>query len=133
DFTTPEEVQLEPIPALESADLQSFQSEIARLLEEIEKENLARHRAEGTAPAAVQVIFSIDPQHRPRKLARSPKPLFHAATRRVREALTEGFREFVVAYRVAAEKLAGGDRSAEFPEGSFPPRLPFVSPAFAGC
>ncbi|MEM6792685.1 MAG: transposase [Acidobacteriota bacterium] len=133
DFTTPQEVQLEPIPALESPEFQGFRSELARLLEEIEEESLDHHRADGTAPAGVREILSMDPHHRPRKPARSPKPLFHAATRRVRDALIEGFREFLVAYRTAAEKLAAGDRSAQFPEGSFPARLPFVSPALAAC
>ncbi|MEM6797503.1 MAG: transposase, partial [Acidobacteriota bacterium] len=131
DFTTAEEVPLEPIPALESPDLLSFQSEVARLLEEIEKESLARHRAEGTTPAGLERILGSDPQYRPRHLASSPMPLFHAATRGVRDALVEGYREFVAAYRAAAEKLARGDRWAQFPEGSFPPRLPFVGPALA--
>jgi hypothetical protein len=33
---------------------------------------------------------------------------------------------FVAAFREAAEQLKAGDRSAKFPEGSFPPGLPFV-------
>jgi hypothetical protein len=41
--------------------------------------------------------------------------------------LWEAYAFFVAAFREAAEKLRGGDRSAEFPPGSFPPRLPFVA------
>jgi len=35
-------------------------------------------------------------------------------------------------YREASERLRNGDRDAPFPEGSFPPRLPFVGTATAG-
>jgi hypothetical protein len=37
---------------------------------------------------------------------------------------------FVAAFREAAEQLRAGDRSAKFPEGSFPPGLPFVRIGF---
>ena len=33
---------------------------------------------------------------------------------------------FLAAYRDAAEQLQKGDLSVHFPEGSFPPALPFV-------
>ena len=33
---------------------------------------------------------------------------------------------FVAAYRTAAEKLRAGIRDVVFPQGSFPPALPFV-------
>jgi hypothetical protein len=33
---------------------------------------------------------------------------------------------FLAAFRDAAEQLKTGDRSAQFPLGSFPPGLPFV-------
>jgi hypothetical protein len=34
----------------------------------------------------------------------------------------------VAAYREAAERLKQGETDVSFPEGSFPPRLPFVKP-----
>ncbi|MEM6797696.1 MAG: transposase, partial [Acidobacteriota bacterium] len=131
DFTTPEEIFLEPIPALEAPDFRSFQEEIVRIVDEIEEESLATHQASETAPSGMQSILSRDPQHRPSKLGRSPQPLFHAATQSVRELLLAGYREFVIAFRFAAERLAAGDRSARFPDGSFPPRLPFVNSALS--
>jgi hypothetical protein len=36
------------------------------------------------------------------------------------------YARFVAAFREAAEQLRAGDRSAKFPDGSFPPSLPFV-------
>ena len=53
-------------------------------------------------------------------------PLVHAASRKVRRALYEGYRAFVAAYREAADRLRAGDRAVVFPAGSFPPALPFV-------
>jgi hypothetical protein len=73
----------------------------------------------------VESILTRDPQHRPAKLARSPAPLVHAATKAARKA--EMYAWFVAAFRSAAEKLKQGDREARFPAGSFPPGLPFVA------
>jgi hypothetical protein len=44
----------------------------------------------------------------------------------VRNALHEMYGLFLAAFRDAAEQLKAGDRSAQFPLGSFPPGLPFV-------
>jgi hypothetical protein len=63
---------------------------------------------------------------RPNRPKKSYAPLVHAASRKVRLALYEGYRAFVAAYREAAEKLRAGDRAAIFPAGCFPPALPFV-------
>ena len=57
---------------------------------------------------------------------RSPAPLVHAASKRMREEIYRVYALFVAAFREAAEHLKAGDRSARFPEGSFPPGLPFV-------
>ena len=54
-------------------------------------------------------------------------PFVHAATKAARKAMWEAYCHFVAAFREAAEKLKAGDRSAVFPIGSFPPRLPFVA------
>ena len=68
-----------------------------------------------------------DPHQRPAKTKKSPAPLFHAATRRVRDDLLNAYYAFVAAFREAAEKLKAGNRNVMFPSGSFPPGLPFVS------
>ena len=62
----------------------------------------------------------------PVKTKRSFAPRMHAFSREVRKAMVEAYAWFVAAFRKAAEKLRGGDRMARFPEGSFPPGLPFV-------
>jgi hypothetical protein len=55
----------------------------------------------------------------------------HAASRRIRREIYEMYYRFVAAFREAAEQLRAGDRSVTFPEGSFPPGLPFVGVALA--
>lgn len=50
----------------------------------------------------------------------------HAASRRMRQEIYKMYASFVAAFRKAAEHLKAGDRAARFPEGSFPPGLPFV-------
>ncbi len=65
-------------------------------------------------------------------IKKSPAPLFHTAGRRAYLELREAYSRFVAAFRDAAEKLRAGDRLVSFPEGSFPPALPFVQPATAG-
>ena len=47
-------------------------------------------------------------------------------SRRVRQDLYRMDGPFVAAFREAAEQLKAGHQSARFPEGSFPPGLPFV-------
>jgi hypothetical protein len=58
-------------------------------------------------------------------------PLVHAASRRIRREIYEMYARFVAAFREAAEHLRAEDRSVKFPEGSFPPGLPFVRAGLA--
>jgi hypothetical protein len=44
----------------------------------------------------------------------------------VRRELWNAYSLFVAAYRDAAEKLKTGIRDVVFPQGCFPPSLPFV-------
>jgi len=52
--------------------------------------------------------------------------LGEAIDRLWRQLLRAAYGEFVDAFRRAAERLKSGDRSVQFPQGSFPPPLPFV-------
>ena len=96
------------------------------MITQIEEETGARHVREGTQPLGVKVILAQHPHHRPHKLKKAWAPAFHAATKATRRELVEAYRWFGGAYREAAEKRRQGNMSASFPEGSFPPRLPFI-------
>ena len=93
----------------------------------IETETANRHTREGTQPLGTKAILARDPHHRPLELKKSRAPAFHAATKAARRELVEAFGWFLSAYHEAAVRLRQGDLQAGFPEGSFPPRLPFVA------
>jgi len=70
---------------------------------------------------------SQDPHIKPVRSKKSPAPRFHAFRKTVRQEIYEAYSWFLAAFRDASEKLRSGDLRAQFPSGSFPPALPFVS------
>ena len=108
-------------------------SRVSELVKQIESETAHRYAREGTQPLGVTAILAQNPHDRPPRSKKAWAPAFHAATRVACRELVEAYGWFVGAYREAAEKLRRGDLSACFPEGCFPPRLPFVgwAPALA--
>jgi hypothetical protein len=97
------------------------------MVQEIEEEAAARRSRTGSQPLGVSAVRGQHPHDRPARSKRSPAPLVHAASARVRREIWTGYSWFVAAFRAATEKLRAGDRAAPFPAGSFPPALPFVS------
>ncbi|HTG34635.1 MAG TPA: hypothetical protein VLB76_17080 [Thermoanaerobaculia bacterium] len=87
---------------------------------------MAQRSRTGSQPLGIAAILGQHHHDRPKRSKRSPAPLFHVVSARVRDELWEGYRWFVAVFRDAAEKLRVGDRSAAFPAGSFPPVLPFL-------
>jgi hypothetical protein len=81
------------------------------------------HGSKKTASA----VRGQHPFDRPARPKKSPAPLFHAVSKRVRLELWAAYAWFVCEFRQASEKLRSGDRMARFPAGSFPPALPFVA------
>lgn len=126
DVAKPEIVTLSPLPCWKGLPEDEVRELVANLIETIERENDARRRAEGQGVLGVKAIRRRDPHERPEKLARSPAPRFHAASREAWERLREAYREFVAAFRDATELLRLGVPRPRFPEGCFPPGLPYV-------
>ena len=98
----------------------------AKDIREIEREARVERRATGTESRGAEALTATDPHHRPEHLDRSPASQFHARRKEVHRALWEMYAWVVAVYREAAERLRNGDRGARFPEGTFPPGLPFV-------
>jgi hypothetical protein len=85
------------------------------------------HPETGSDPReSLAVLLDHHPHKRPEKLKKSPAPWFHCASKTARRELIEAYGSFLAAYHKAAGKLRAGDLSAAFPEGSFPPPLPFI-------
>ena len=97
----------------------------------LEADAAAERRLTGREPLGAEAIVKQDPQTRPEKLKKSPAPLFHAASKEARQGLRAAYGLFLAAFREAAERLKAGDRLARFPNGCFPPALPFVGMAEA--
>ena len=120
-----ESVQLTPLPCWSHLQEQEVRSLVADLVRGSSRRSPtlqgrpAELRWRGLDPER-------DPHSRPVGWKARTAPRVHAATRAARRALIEAYREFQGAYRRAAARLAQGDLLANFPEGSFPPPLPFA-------
>jgi len=100
---------------------------VAGLVKEIDAEAAAERKRTSREPLGASTILRQHPHTRPDKTKKSPAPRFHAASKAAREALRNAYGLFLAAFREAAERLKAGDRTARFPNGCFPPGLPFVS------
>jgi REP element-mobilizing transposase RayT len=130
-FATPEILELDPLPCWKELPPEQYRQRIADLVDTIIATAETRRKESGKEPAGAAAVRAQNPLSQPTKTKRSPAPLVHAASRRVRQEIYRMYGLFVAAFREAAEHLKAGDRSARFPEGSFPPGLPFVKAGFA--
>lgn len=121
-----ETVKLDPLPCWKSLARDRYRRAISDLVHEIEEETAARHSREGTRPLGVKAVVTQDPHARPERIKRTWRPAFHAASKQARRNLVDAYGWFVKIYLAAAESRRNGNYRARFPEGSFPPRPPFV-------
>ena len=126
-FTKMETVRLTPLPCWRSSSESDRLRALRELVEDIEKEGRVQQSRTGRPPLGRDTVLRGDPRHVPNRLRKGPAPLVHAASRAARDALREAYRRFLGAYRQAAEKLRSGALDVLFPEGAFPPALPFRS------
>lgn len=126
EFSEEEEVVLSALPCWAHLLPSAIQKRVRSMIETIESEARARHRAQGTRPAGRWAIFAHRPSDRPKSLKHTPKPWFHARSAEGRRKMREAYRLFVEAFREAARDLARGCNQPSFPAGSFPPGLPFI-------
>lgn len=121
EFTTEEHVVLSPLPVWSHLPQDTYRRRVGEIVQQIAEETAERHRRDGTAPLGVAAILRTHPRSSAQRLERRAKPLVHAFRRRVRQAMTDQFREWLAAYRRASEAWRGGDFTASFPPGSFRP------------
>ena len=126
-YASTEVVHLSPLPCWKHLSAERYREQVAELVRQIEETAAAHCQKTGLSVLGADGVKAQDPEARPKNLKKSSAPLFHAFRQSVRKALYEAYAWFVAAYREAAAKLRSGDRSAPFPTGSFPPRLPFVA------
>ncbi len=123
EFATQERVTFSPLPCWVDLTAGQIRAAVSEIVGEIERE--AKKRISGGRPAGKERILRQHPHERPARTTRSPAPRFHAATQRARRSMRTTYSLFLAAYRRATDSLAIGRGPVSFPEGCFPPRLPF--------
>ncbi len=127
DYTYPEHLHLAPIPAWRDLSPAVYRQRVAALIQQIIASCAADLRSRGIEPLGPEDLQKLKPHDSAALPARRPAPFCHAATRIARRALLDAYRQFVSAFRAAAIKLRRRHLESTFPEGSFPPALPFVA------
>ena len=129
DFATRYLVHFAQLPAFRDLSPEKYQDAVVELIREIEEEG--EQKRDGNPVAGVERILSQNPYEPPtRRTKRSPRPLFHVASKQTRNDLRAELAAFLARYREASEAYRGGNLKAVswFPEGSYPPALPFIGP-----
>jgi len=131
DFRSEETIVLEPLPCWRHLEPREIQERVRHMVRQIEEETADRHQRNETRVLGRKAAQQVHPHDSPDNPKRGPKPAFHAATREVREAMKQAYREFAELFRAAARDLRDGVKRVTFPPGSFPPGLPYVPPKAA--
>ena len=129
DFATRYRVGFAPLPAFRGLVQEEYQAKVADLVREIEEEGVKKR--DGDSVAGQRKILMQNPYVPPTKTTkRSPKPGFHYKTAVAGAKLWAEREVFMTQYLVASEILRSGKcRQAEailFPQGCYPPALPFL-------
>ena len=126
DWIQDEEVVLTPLPALAHVEPRDYAAAVLQMIQEIEA---AAEESRGREVLGAEALAAQDPHEAVVQRKRTPIPLVHAATVEAWKAFKSAYRAFLVAYQYASARLRAGVRDALFPEGAFPPALPFVEHA----
>ena len=128
EFPSTETVHLTPLPFLQERSPEEQRAFYVDAIQEVERKTAQMHKDNGTSPMGARAIRRRKPHDKPKAFKPSPAPPFHAANREHFWAMHNARKAKVAAYRDASERLRRGETDVEFPEGCFPPRLPFVKP-----
>ena len=125
-FATKETIELEPLPCWAHYSAERLRSTVSALIAGILADYLPKPERSRDLEDTLAALLDHHPHERPEKLKKSPAPWFHCTTKAARKDLIEAYGWFLAAYQKAAEMLRSGNLNVAFPEGSFPPPLPFV-------
>jgi REP element-mobilizing transposase RayT len=123
DFTSSQTVTFSKLPCWDHLSDAAYFQEIRNLVAEIVEDHAAnRARVPDGAPRR---LTCQDPEHRPTKTKKSPKPICHAASRDERCYFRELRRDWIRQYRQATAMLREGrlDALGLFPPEAFLPRM----------
>ncbi len=99
---------------------------VKELIRDIEREAAVDRRTTGKSVRGAEAVMKVDPHFRPAQRDHFPAPDFHGRRKDVRKAMRYAYTWVVAQHAKASERLRAGDRQVSFPEGTFPPGMPFV-------
>ncbi len=125
-FATEERLMFSPLPCWAHLPEAEQRQRVTELIAEIEDEGAQERQRTAKRSLGVEEILNADPHYRPEEVEKSPKPRFHAMRPEVFKLMWQAWSEVIAAFREASARLLSGERDVEFPEGTFPPHLPFI-------
>ena len=128
DFKEQMTLTLEPLPCWIDRPEKAWRADVAAMVLKIENEAAEERERSGRKVVGMEAALEESPQQVPVRRKKSPAPIVHALSKAVRLQMLASYREFVRAFREAADRLRSGELGAArlFPQGSFPAGLPFV-------
>lgn len=121
-----ETVHLTPLPFLQPRSPEEQRAFYVDAVRQIELKTALMHKTNGTTPIGARAIRRQKPHRKPKSFHPSPAPIVHAANPEDSRAMLAARRAKEALYRDAARRLKLGETDVRFPDGCFPPRLPFV-------
>ena len=126
-FASSEIFGLCPLPCWDQLSSEEVRARVAEMVADISAETRQQHRQAKTRPLGVRRILRLDPHNRPRRVARSPAPRFHAATWQIRRMLEAAHRSYSDAYREAMDARQQGRSPVRFPSHGIPPPVSLIA------
>ena len=126
DHGQAETVHLSQLPCRKDLTPELYRQWVREIIHEIETTYETEREQEGREVLGEDGVKDADPFDAPKSMKKRPVPRVHATTKAARKAFYEAYSWFLTAYREAAKKLRAGQTDVAFPEGCFPPAMPYV-------
>lgn len=127
-----EELLLTKLPCWSELSDEEYRERVVEMVRGIEEEAARKRALEHKSCLGVAKILAQNPLETPKSSARSPRPRFHAISKKAREAMREAFKAFLDAFLLASAEFLEGKKDVVFPDGCFPPARPFFAGIRAG-
>ena len=124
-FATQYEVKLSSLPCWEKLSQDEYRAKVENLVNGIETETRSNNRKAGLLPPGPGVILATDPHSHPDEPKRSPAPPCHTSMKSLHREFMAAHYAFTDAYVEASALFRSGKRNTTFPDGCFPPPLPY--------
>ena len=122
-FKTAYRIDYAPLPCWEGLSDTELRAKYAAALDRANER--AREMRGEVQALGREGVLARDPHAKPKHFTRRPRPLCHTTSPALHEGFKLLYREFVVAYGIAAEALRSGATGPPFPDNAFRPPLPW--------